>query len=66
MATPPNINAPFSFHRVRFGIKDKASEGPIAQWLEQRTHNSLVPGSNPGGPTTFKALSTSLILKSDS
>ncbi len=27
--------------------------GPIAQWLEQGTHNSLVPGSNPGGPTNF-------------
>jgi hypothetical protein len=28
-----------------------AVEGPIAQWLEQRTHNPLVPGSSPGGPT---------------
>ena len=26
--------------------------GPVAQRLEQRTHNPLVPGSNPGGPTT--------------
>ena len=26
--------------------------GPIAQWLEQGTHNPLVPGSSPGGPTT--------------
>src|SRR2546423_398317 len=25
--------------------------GPVAQRLEQRTHNSLVPGSNPGGPS---------------
>ena len=25
--------------------------GPVAQRLEQRTHNPLVPGSNPGGPT---------------
>ena len=25
-------------------------EGPIAQRLEQGTHNPLVPGSNPGGP----------------
>ena len=25
--------------------------GPIAQRLEQATHNRLVPGSNPGGPT---------------
>ena len=28
--------------------------GPIAQWLEQATHNRLVPGSNPGGPTKFR------------
>ncbi len=28
-----------------------ADEGPIAQRLEQSTHNALVPGSNPGGPT---------------
>ena len=26
--------------------------GPIAQRLEQQTHNLLVPGSNPGGPTS--------------
>jgi hypothetical protein len=26
-------------------------EGPIAQRLEQSTHNALVPGSNPGRPT---------------
>jgi hypothetical protein len=26
-------------------------KGPIAQRLEQGTHNPLVPGSNPGGPT---------------
>src|SRR6056297_2758799 len=25
--------------------------GPVAQWLEQGTHNPLVPGSSPGGPT---------------
>ncbi len=29
--------------------------GPIAQRLEQRTHNPLVPGSNPGGPTKIQA-----------
>ena len=28
-----------------------AISGPLAQRLEQRTHNPLVPGSNPGGPT---------------
>ena len=25
--------------------------GPVAQWLEQGTHNPLVAGSNPAGPT---------------
>ena len=30
--------------------KDNAV-GPIAQWLEQATHNRLVGGSNPSGPT---------------
>ena len=25
--------------------------GPVAQWLEQRTHNPLVLGSNPSRPT---------------
>ena len=25
--------------------------GPVAQWLEQGTHNPLVVGSNPTGPT---------------
>jgi hypothetical protein len=28
--------------------------GPLAQRLEQWTHNPLVPGSNPGGPTSFE------------
>jgi hypothetical protein len=27
--------------------------GLVAQRLEQRTHNPLVPGSNPGGPTIY-------------
>ena len=31
---------------------DYLSRGLVAQRLEQRTHNPLVPGSNPGGPTT--------------
>ena len=35
-------------HAVKLGFV-----GPIAQWLEQRTHNPLVPGSSPGGPTRY-------------
>src|SRR5436305_2886173 len=29
--------------------------GPVAQRLEQGTHNPLVPGSNPGGPTQLSS-----------
>jgi hypothetical protein len=32
--------------------------GPVAQRLEQRTHNPLVPGSNPGGPTNILCCQT--------
>ena len=31
-----------------FGLQDY--DGPIAQSVEQGTHNPLVPGSSPGGP----------------
>ena len=49
-----------SFNRTSTGLslgmkilnfKFDPYEGPIAQWLEQRTHNPLVRGSNPCGPT---------------
>src|SRR5277367_5412844 len=40
-----------------YKINALALVGPVAQRLEQRTHNPLVPGSNPGGPTNqFKIL----------
>jgi hypothetical protein len=32
-------------------MKELFLVGLVAQRLEQRTHNPLVPGSNPGGPT---------------
>ena len=32
--------------------------GPVAQRLEQGTHNPLVVGSNPTGPTISKSLSS--------
>ena len=35
----------------RFETSCRASNGPIAQRLEQGTHNPLVAGSNPAGPT---------------
>ena len=31
--------------------------GPVAQRLEQGTHNPLVPGSNPGGPSCLREAS---------
>ena len=34
--------------------------GPIAQRLEQQTHNLLVPGSNPGGPTKSHRINETL------
>src|ERR1700712_91885 len=37
--------------------------GPIAQRLEQGTHNPLVPGSNPGGPMLLLGLEFSHLLQ---
>lgn len=33
------------------GFESHLRHGPVAQRLEQRTHNPLVGGSNPSGPT---------------
>ena len=33
-----------------FDVRAWPRVGPVAQRLEQGTHNPLVPGSNPGGP----------------
>ena len=43
----------FSFtSRPLEGDRDgDSANGPVAQRLEQGTHNPLVPGSNPGGPS---------------
>ncbi len=44
------------FHAIdskHYKIGTSPSVGPVAQRLEQRTHNPLVPGSNPGGPTSI-------------
>src|SRR5438105_4988591 len=42
-----------SFFPLAFSLQHLSflAGGPIAQRLEQATHNRLVPGSNPGGPT---------------
>src|SRR5580658_3309138 len=39
--------------------------GPLAQRLVQRTHNPLVDGSNPSGPTSFHELTAHTIWKCD-
>ena len=42
-----------------YGCRRQDSEsGPVAQWLEQGTHNPLVGGSNPSGPTSSEAQKT--------
>lgn len=40
-------------HVWLFMFNDNNFQGPVAQRLEQRTHNPLVVGSNPTGPTKF-------------
>ena len=40
--------------------------GPIAQWLEQTTHNRLVGGSNPSGPTIFMSTAGHQLIYDDS
>ncbi len=37
------------------GSNQTGHRGPLAQWLEQRTHNPLVAGSSPAGPTIPRA-----------
>src|SRR5438132_1106157 len=43
-------------------VRASARHGPVAQRLEQGTHNPLVPGSNPGGPSPESALLKLLVL----
>jgi hypothetical protein len=42
-----------SSHLLR--VASQVIEGPVAQRLEQGTHNPLVGGSNPSGPTILFA-----------
>ena len=40
--------------RYQKGKRSKSKhQGPVAQWSEQGTHNPLVVGSIPTGPTGF-------------
>ena len=48
----------YSFHYRREHPARKSIKGPLAQRLVQRTHNPLVDGSNPSGPTIFRRKGT--------
>src|SRR6266568_2056293 len=48
--------------RWMLDVRASARHGPVAQRLEQGTHNPLVPGSNPGGPSPESALLKLLVL----
>ena len=55
----PAVRNPCTLNQTQGSSRERVTSttlcsqrGPIAQRLEQRTHNPLVPGSNPGGPTT--------------
>ena len=39
---------------IRTCRAERQASGPLAQRLEQGTHNPLVAGSNPAGPTSSK------------
>jgi hypothetical protein len=43
-AEPQPVVTPDTYHDI------SNTHGPLAQWLEQRTHNPSVVGSNPTGP----------------
>ena len=48
----------FSLYKINFNLDNQDCvlyklSGPIAQLVEQGTHNPLVPGSSPGGSKLF-------------
>lgn len=46
-----NIPSRIQFHRIMQKKINDSLQGPVAQWLEQGTHNALVAGSSPAGST---------------
>ena len=46
-----NIPSRIQFHRCMQKKINDSLQGPVAQWLEQGTHNALVAGSSPAGST---------------
>ena len=49
--------------RSTFAVAGAAAHGPIAQWLEQRTHNPLVQGSSPCGPTSLRPFDRPIVVE---
>jgi hypothetical protein len=49
----PGLGYKLMQHVWLFLFDSNNFQGPVAQRLEQRTHNPLVVGSNPTGPTKF-------------
>ena len=48
-------NSALDVERWMLDVRASSRGGPVAQRLEQGTHNPLVPGSNPGGPSSAYA-----------
>ena len=48
-----NVSSRILFHRNMQSKILNSLNGPVAQWLEQGTHNALVAGSSPAGSTNL-------------
>ena len=48
-----NVCSRILFHRNMQSKILNSLNGPVAQWLEQGTHNALVAGSSPAGSTNL-------------
>ena len=48
-----NIPSRIQFHLCMQKKINDSLHGPVAQWLEQGTHNALVAGSSPAGSTNL-------------
>ncbi len=53
-AGQPTYNSTVSTRRIGGAARRGDAHGPVAQRLEQGTHNPLVAGSNPAGPTLLR------------
>ena len=47
------MNGVKKFVKVSVQVVQNEQQGPVAQWLEQGTHNPLVQGSSPCGPKPY-------------